>query len=392
MARVMLCNMAEEGNFTLEESTMSLSRRNFLSGAATGGAVSLATLAAPAIAQSLPAIKWRLASSYPKSLDTVFGGADIFSKKVAALTGGRFTIQVFAAGEIVPGLQVADAVQNGTVEMGHTNSYYYIGKNKAFAFETTVPFGLNTRIQNAWMIYGGGNQLVQDFLRDYSIVSFPGGNTGCQMGGWFRKEVRTVKDLSGLKIRIAGLGGEVFARLGAVPQQIAGGDIYPALEKGTIDAAEWVGPYDDEKLGFFKVAKNFYYPGWWEPNSQFSFYINSKEWDKLPKEYQAAVEQAALAVNQDMMAEYDAKNPNALKRLIANGVKLLPYSSEILRAAQDASYSIYDDEAAKNPAFKKMYVSWLKFREDQFAWQRVAEHTMANFLFNNKAPFKTSLT
>ena len=369
---------------------MTASRRQFLTGASAVTGAAAATFGFPAIAQTAPTVKWRLASSYPKSLDTVFGGADLLSKRVAALTGGKFQIQVFAAGEIVPGLQVADAVQNGTVECGHTNSYYYIGKNKAFAFETTVPFGINQRQQNAWMYYGGGKELVGDFLKDFNIASFPGGNTGAQMGGWFRKEVKTVADLKGLKIRIAGLGGEVFAKLGAVPQLIAGGDIYPALEKGTIDAAEWVGPYDDEKLGFYKAAKNYYTPGWWEPNSAYSFYVSLKEWEKLPKEYQAAFEAAAYAVNTDMMAEYDAKNPVALKRLLANGVKLHSFSNDILKAAQAAAYSMYDDEAAKNPAFKKIYLSWLKFRDDQMQWHRVAEHTMASFSFANKPVTKVT--
>ena len=365
-------------------------RRKFLSGGALATGAAAATLGFPAIAQSQPNIKWRLASSYPKSLDTVFGGAGLLAKRVSDLTGGKFEIQVFAAGEIVPGLQVADAVQNGTVECGHTNSYYYIGKNKAFAFETTVPFGLNQRQQNAWMYYGGGKELVGDFLKDFNIVSFPGGNTGTQMGGWFRKEIKSLAEVKGLKIRIAGLGGDVFRALGAVPQQIAGGDIYPALEKGTIDAAEWVGPYDDEKLGFYKVAKHYYTPGWWEPNSAFSFYVNKAQWDKLPKEYQAAFDVAAYAVNADMMAEYDAKNPTALKRLIANGAKLHSFPNDFMKAAQEAAFALYDDEAAKNPAFKKIYLSWLKFRDDQLQWHRVAEHTMANFSFNNKPTIKTT--
>jgi TRAP-type mannitol/chloroaromatic compound transport system substrate-binding protein len=365
---------------------MSLNRRKFLSGAGAAAGAVAGTLAAPAIAQSTPSVRWRLASSYPKSLDSVYGGCELLAKRVEALTGGKFQIQTFAAGEIVPGLQVCDAVQNGTVECGHTNSYYYVGKNKAFAFETTIPFGFNQRQQNAWIYYGGGQQLINEFLKGYNIVSFPGGNTGTQMGGWFRNEVKSLADIKGLKIRIGGLGGEVFARLGGVPQQIAGGDIYPALEKGAIDAAEWIGPYDDEKLGFYKVAKHFYFPGWWESNSQFSFYVNIKEWEKLPKEYQAAFETAAYQVNLDMMAEYDAKNPAALRRLIANGVKLHAYSLEIMRAAQTAAYAIYAEEAAKNPAFKKIYESWYKFREDQMAWGAVAERTMSEFSFNNKPP------
>ncbi len=246
--------------------------------------------------------------------------AKTIAKRVAAITGGKFQIRVFGAGEIVPAFGTVDAVQQGTVECTHTASYYFVGKNKTFAFDTTLPFGMNQRQQNAWIYYGGGLELVRAFFRDFNIISFPAGNTGCQMGGWFRKEVRTVKDLKGVKMRIAGLGGEAMARLGAVPQQIAGGDIYPALERGTIDAAEWVGPYDDEKLGFYKIAPHYYYPGWWEADSMYSLFVNIKEWEKLPKEYQAAVEAACYEANIDMMAKYDFQNPQALQRLVKNGV------------------------------------------------------------------------
>ena len=203
------------------------------------------------------------------------------------------------------------------------------------------------------------------------------------MGGWFRKPVNTVADLKGLKIRIAGLGGEVMARLGAIPQQIAGGDIYPALEKGVIDAAEWVGPYDDEKLGFYKIAPNYYYPGWWEACSMYSLYVNIKEWEKLPKTYQAALEAACYEANADMMAEYDFKNPPALQRLLKNGVKLFAYSNDIMKAAQKASFELFEEEAEKNPSFKKIYEPWKKFRAEQLLWNRVAENTLASFNFAN---------
>ncbi len=252
-----------------------MQRRDFLKKASVGAAAgAAATIAAPAIAQSLPTVKWRLTSSFPKSLDTIFGGADTLANRVRALTGGKFDIRVFPGGEIVPGLQALDAVQQGTVECCHTCSYYYVGKDKTFGFGTAVPFGMNARQMNAWIYYGGGQKLLDEFYSNYNVISFAGGNTGVQMGGWFRKEVKTLEDVKGLKIRIAGLGGNVYAALGAVPQQIAGGDIYPALEKGTIDAAEWVGPYDDEKLGFYKVAKNYYYPGWWEPGPVIHFFVN----------------------------------------------------------------------------------------------------------------------
>ena len=358
-----------------------MDRRKFLTRAGVGAAA--AAVAAPSIAQTqgLPEVRWRCASSFPKSLDTIYGGGEVIAKRVAAITGGKFQIRVFGAGEIVPAFGTVDAVQQGTVECTHTAGYYFVGKNKTFAFDTTVPFGMNQRQQNAWMYWGGGLQLVREFLKDFNMISFPAGNTGTQMGGWFRKPVRSVADLKGLKMRIAGLGGEVMSRLGAVPQQIAGGDIYPALERGTIDAAEWVGPYDDEKLGFYKIAPNYYYPGWWEACSMYSMYVNMKEWEKLPKEYQAALEAACYEANLDMMAEYDFKNPPALQRLVKNGVKLHAYSPEILKAAHKVAFDLYEEEAGKNPAWKKIYDSWKRFRQDQLLWHRVAERSLSEFLF-----------
>ena len=363
-----------------------MNRRKFLARAGAGTITAAAAAQAVAQAPSLPEVRWRCASSFPKSLDTIYGGGETIAKRVAAITGGKFQIRVFGAGEIVPAFGTVDAVQQGTIECTHTASYYFVGKNKTFAFDTTLPFGMNQRQQNAWIYYGGGLQLVREFFRDFNIISFPAGNTGCQMGGWFRKEVKTVADLKGIKMRIAGLGGEVMARLGAVPQQIAGGDIYPALERGTIDAAEWVGPYDDEKLGFYKIAPHYYYPGWWEADSMYSLFVNIKEWEKLPKEYQAAIEAASYEANTDMMAEYDFKNPQALVRLVKNGVKLHAFSPEIMKAAHKASFELYEEEAAKNPSWKKIYEPWKKFRQDEFLWHRVAEQTLTTFLLSNPDP------
>src|SRR5437588_12877679 len=248
-----------------------MKRRKFIKMAGLTSAASL--VAKPAVAQSMPELKWRLTSSFPKSLDTIYGAAEVFAKAVAEATDNKFQIQVFAGGEIVPGLQAADAVQSGTVEMCQTASYYYFGKDPTFTFGTAVPFGLNSRMQTAWMLFGGGMELMNDFYKKFNFVAFPAGNTGCQMGGWFRKEIKAVADLSGLKMRIGGFAGTVLAKLGCVPQQIAGGDIYAALEKGTIDAAEWVGPYDDEKLGFQKIAPYYYYPGWWEGGAMLHNFI-----------------------------------------------------------------------------------------------------------------------
>ena len=359
-----------------------MQRRKFIRTAAVGGAsvAAAGTLAAPAIAQSAPELKWRMASSFPKSLDTIFGSAEIFTKYVSEATDGKFQIRLFAAGEIVPGLQVADAVQNGTVEMGHTASYYYVGKDLTFALDCAVPFGLNARQQDAWMNWGGGRQLMNDFFKDYNIHSMPCGNTGGQMGGWFRKEIKTVDDLKGLKFRVSGFAGEVLTKLGVVPQQLAGGDIYPALEKGTIDAAEWVGPYDDLKLGFYKVAPYYYYPGWWEGSTAVSLYCGDKAYAALPAMYKEAIAVAAGDTVGWSLAKYDAQNPRSLRELIAGGAKVLPFPQAMMEAAFTAANDIYNETAAKNPKFKKVYDSWKPFRAEEVLWFRVVENTFDNFM------------
>ena len=356
-----------------------MQRRSFLKKAGLGLAAGAA--AAPAIvkAQS-PNVSWRMVGSWPKSLETLYGGMEEISKRVAAATDGKFNIKVFAAGEIVGGLQVLDAVQNGTVECGHTATYYNFGKDPTFAFSCAVPFGMNARGQNSWMYYGGGLELMREFFKEYNVMQFPAGNTGCQMGGWFRKEIKTVADLKGLKFRIGGFAGQVLAKLGVVPQQIAGGDIYPALEKGTIDAAEWVGPYDDEKLGFYKVAKYYYYPGWWEAGPELDLLVNIKAWEALPKDYQAVLDAACAAANISMLAKYDQLNPPALKRLLANGVKLRPFPNEIMAASWKAANEVYAETSAKNAKFKKVYDAMVKFRTDHVQWFSVAENRMDNFM------------
>jgi TRAP-type mannitol/chloroaromatic compound transport system substrate-binding protein len=368
--------------------TPSMERRRLISTAAIGGVAASAMAAAlprPAIAQSMPEIKWRMPSSFPKSLDTLFGGAERVAKQVSDLTDGKFQIRPFAAGEIVPALAVLDAVQSGTVEMGQSTSYYYVGKDPTFAFGTTLPFGFNARQQQAWMRFGGGIELMNGFLKDYNVISMNAGNTGTQMGGWFRKEIKTLEDVKGLKFRIAGIAGQIFSRMGAVPQQVAAADIYPALEKGTIDAVEFVGPYDDEKLGFYKVAKYYYYPGWWEGNAQLQMYVNLDKWNALPKSYQTALELACADTNLWTMAKYDAQNPAALRRLVANGAQLRPFSRDMMQEAYKISFELYDELAAKNPKFKKIYDSWKAFREDEYLWFRVGENTFDNFVYSQSA-------
>jgi len=359
-------------------------RRSFLKkaglGLAAGAAAAPGLVNAQAPAAGLPTVSWRMAGSWPKSLDTLYGSMEEISKRVSTATGGKFTIKVFAAGEIVGGAQVLDAVQNGTVECGHTACYYYFGKDPTFALSCAVPFGLNTRQMNAWLYHGGGKELFREFFKDYNIIPFNAGNTGTQMGGWFRKEIKTVADLKGLKFRVSNMAGMALTKLGVVPQQISGGDIYPALEKGTIDAAEWVGPYDDEKLGFYKVAKYYYYPGWWEGGPNLDLLVNIKAWDALPKEYQAILEAAAAESSISMTAKYDAGNPAALKRLVANGVKLRPFSNEIMAACYKAANEVYAEISAKNAKFKKIYDAMVKFRTDQVQWFSIAENRYDNFM------------
>jgi TRAP-type mannitol/chloroaromatic compound transport system substrate-binding protein len=362
---------------------MEMERRSFLKKAGAGLVAGTGLAAASArAADAMPEVKWRLASSFPKSLDTIFGASETLANRVSRLTQGKFQIRVFAGGEIVPGLQVLDSVSQGTVECGHTASYYYVGKNKAFAFDTALPFGLTARQQNAWYYYGGGLQLLREFYKGYGLVNFPGGNTGTQMAGWYRKEIKSLADLKGLKMRIPGIGGEILAKLGVVPQSLPGSDIYASLEKGTIDAAEWVGPYDDEKLGFYKVAKHYYYPGWWEGSANLSFLVNTKEWEKLPDLYKEAFEVAAAEANLLMLAEYDAKNPAALGRLLKSGAVLHAFPKDVMVAALKVANDLYAEESARNPAFKKIYDSWKRFRNDEFQWFRVAEGTYDNFAFN----------
>ena len=349
------------------------------------GAVAASTLAAPALAQGLPEIKWRLTSSFPKSLDTIYGAGEHFARRVAQLTDNKFQIRVFAGGEIVPPLQALDAVQNGTVECCHTAPYYSVGKDPTFAFDTAVPFGLNTRQHNAWVFHGGGQELMREFYKDYNITSYTLSHTGAQMGGWFRKEIKTVEDLKGLKMRIGGFAGQVLAKLGVVAQQIAGGDIYPALEKGIIDAAEWVGPYDDQKLGFNKVAPFYYYPGWWEGGAALSLFVNQKAIDTLPEVYRNAIEVAAGETVAWSVAKYDAQNPRALRELVANGTKLSPFPAPVLEACFNAAQELYTETCAANPRFKKVHDHYMAFRREQVLWFRVAEGSFDTFMARQSA-------
>jgi TRAP-type mannitol/chloroaromatic compound transport system substrate-binding protein len=357
---------------------ISMDRRSVIKHAGIAGV--LAAGAAPAAHAQAATIRWRLASSFPKSLDTIFGAADTFAKKVNEMSGGKFTISTHAAGELMPAFGVVDGVQNGTVECAHTAPYYFFGKDETFALGCAIPFGLNSRQMTAWMYEGNGGKLMREFYAKYNIVNFPAGNTGCQMGGWYRKEIKSAKDIKGLKFRVGGFAGKVIERMGGVPQNIPGGEIYQALEKGTIDAAEWVGPYDDQKLGFNKVAPFYYYPGWWEGGPELDVFINKTAFEALSSENKAIVESAAAFAHVEMQAKYDAKNPTALKQLVGNKTKVLPFPKDVLDLAFKESMKLYAEISGKNPQWKKVYDDMAAFRKDQNLWFRFTEARFDSFM------------
>lgn len=360
-----------------------LRRRDLIGGAAAGAALASCGggEGGPAVHTGDKRIQWRMQSSFPSTLDTMFGSAETFCDQVAAMTDGRFRIRPYQAGEIVPGLEVLDAVQKGSVHMGQTAGYYYIGKAPMLAFETCVPFGLNARQQSAWLDEAGGAELIGEVLADFNCVALAGGNTGTQMGGWFRKEVSSVQDLQGLKMRIPGLGGKVMAELGVSVKSLPGGEIYQALERGAIDATEWVGPYDDQKLGFYEVAKNYYFPGWWEPGPHLSFYVNKDQWEALPESYRAVLGAASKEAARTMQTRYDARNPGALAELRTRDITIRPFADSIMTAARDASEQLLSDSAAGDAAYGKLLNHWRKFRDESFGWFGTAELSYAKFAF-----------
>jgi TRAP-type mannitol/chloroaromatic compound transport system substrate-binding protein len=358
-----------------------MERRSFVRGAGIAGV--LAAGVAPAV-HAQTTLRWRLTSSFPKSLDTLFGVNDVFAAKIKDMSGGKFTITTHAPGELVPAFGTIDAVKDGTVEMANTAPYYYFGKDETFALACAIPFGLNARQMAAWYYEGNGLKLMREFYRGYNIVNFPCGNTGAQMGGWWRKEIKSLADIKGAKFRVGGFGGKVAERIGVVPQNIPGAEIYQALEKGTIDAAEWVGPYDDQKLGFQKVAPFYAYPGWWEGGPGIELHVNAKAYDALPGEYKAMIEAASGYCHMDMVGKYDAKNAAALKQLVAGGAKLFPFPKDVMDAAFKEAMALYSEISAKNPAWKKVYDDYSAFRRDANLWFRFTEATFDDFMQRQK--------
>ena len=367
------------------------SRRAFLTGGLVGAAGGIVAASAAGVFQrdagaAVPTdgkgrarVSWRLASGYPRTLDGIYGAAEILAARVAAMTDGAFQIRCHQAGELVPAAQVMDAVQQGSAEIGQSAGYYYTGKNPALAFDTCIPFGLTARQQMAWLEQAGGQELLRQVYADFGVRNYSCGNTGAQMGGWFRETIESAADLKGLRMRIPGLGGKVMDRLGVSVQNLAAGDIYPALERGAIDATEWVGPYDDEKLGFYEIAKNYYYPGWWEPGPSLSFMVSQSAYDALPADYREILDAAIAQSARSMLQRYDLENPRALQRLLGAGVKLRRFSDDVLTQAREASRALVDDQAAADPVYREIRDHWRAFAAESTEWLGANELAYASF-------------
>ncbi|TNC84468.1 MAG: ABC transporter substrate-binding protein [Thalassolituus sp.] len=323
--------------------------------------------------------EWKLVTSWPKNFPGLGTAPERFAEQVAQLSGGRLTIKVYGAGELVPALQVFDAVSQGTAEMGHSGAYYWKGKASAAQFFTSVPFGLTAQEMNGWIQYGGGQALWEEVYAPFNLLPLPGGNTGVQMGGWFNKEINSVDDLKGLKMRIPGLGGEVLARAGGTPVTLPGGEIFTSLQTGTIDATEWVGPYNDLAFGLYKVAEYYYFPGWHEPGSMMEFTINKDAFAELPADLQAIVRITAKAINEDMLAEYTTRNQTALVELKEkHGVDVREFPADVLNKLQTLSDEVVAEVASADPLSQKVYDSYKTYRDQVKAYHAVSEQAYIN--------------
>ncbi|MEP1778859.1 TRAP transporter substrate-binding protein DctP [Reichenbachiella sp.] len=329
--------------------------------------------------QNFEEFNWTLVSSFSKSLPTFWETIEGFSNNVSILTDGNVNIRVFQPNELVGALEVFDAVQQGSAEMGVSAGAYYIGKNSSFIFDTGVPFGMIPRQQNAWLYEGGGLELLQKVYLKSDIQYFPIGNTGTQMA-WSNEEIKTPDDLIGLRFRIPGLGGQVMSKMGVSVQMLAGGEIYSGLEQGVVDAAEFIGPSDDERMGFNKVAQYYYSPGWWEPGSTIALYINKDAWLKLPEKYKRVIEIAAKEANVRMLAKYDLLNSEALTRLKETGTELKTFSPEILTKASRETDFLLEEFAGQNSDFNEIYSSWIDFKQKSLDWYSSNDFPMFEFL------------
>ncbi len=332
------------------------------------------------VAQSAETFHWKMVTTWPPNFPILQEGAEQLAKDIEMMSGGRFKVQVFAGGELVPPLQTFDAVSQGTVQMGHSTAFYWAGKVPAAQFMSGVPFGMTAKGINAWFYNGGGLELWREVYKPFNIIPFPAGNTGVQMGGWFNKKIEAVDDLKGLKMRMPGLGGKVLAKAGGTPILLAGGEIYTALERSRIDATEWAGPFHDKRFGLHRVAK-YYYPGWHEPSSAQELIINSKAWAELPEDLQKIVEVAAHSLNQDIYTQFEALNFKALEELKEqHNVEMLAFPPEVLKELKRLTQEALNEEAAKNASFKKVYEAYKQFQAAHAAWNAISDDAYSKAL------------
>ena len=318
--------------------------------------------------------QWKMVTTWPKNFPGLGMAAENFAELVARMSGGRLKVKVYGAGQLVPAMEVFDAVSQGTVEMGHGASYYWKGKSPTTALFTTIPFGLNAQEMNGWLHYGGGMALWRELYEPFNLIPLAAGNTGVQMAGWFNREINSLADLKGLKMRIPGLGGEVISRMGVEAVNIPGGDLYIAMQTGVIDATEWVGPYNDLAFGFHQVAKYYYYPGWHEPGPTLELMVNKQAFSSLPDDLQAIVEGAARAINQDMLDDYTARNNGALKELVeTHGVEVRPLPDEVLAELNRVTDQVLEEIANKDPLFKRVYESQNAFKTGVMDYHKISE-------------------
>ncbi len=334
---------------------------------------------APAMPEKPAPIEWKMVTTWPKNFPGLGTGANKLAELIGEMSGGRITVKVYGAKELVGALEIFDAVSRGTAELGHGASYYWKGKSTAAQFFAAVPFGLTAQEMNSWLYHGGGMELWEEVYAEFGLIPGAAGNTGVQMGGWFNREINSVEDLKGLKMRIPGLGGEVLKRAGGTPVLLPGGEIFPSLQSGAIDATEWVGPYNDLAFGLHKAAKYYYYPGWHEPGTTLETFINKEAFEKLPADLQSIVRNAIRVANQDMLADFTAKNNHALEQLVnEHNVELRKFPDEVLIQMKDLSDQVVAEEAAKDPMSKKVFDSFVKFRDQAKKWHAVSEQAYLN--------------
>ncbi len=351
-----------------------MKRREFIKKAGSGSIAAGAALSLPSTAEAKAKYRWKMVTAWPKNFPGLGTNANLVAKLITEMSGGRMKVKVYGAKELVPAFEVFDAVSNGTAEMGHAGAYYWKGKSEAVQFFSSVPFGLTAQEMNAWLYYGGGIELWKELYGQFGLIPVPTGNSGVQMAGWFNREIKSVDDLKGLKMRIPGLGGEVLRRAGGTTVNIPGGELFTSLQSGALDATEWVGPYNDLAFGFYKITKYYYYPGWHEPGSTIECMINKKAFNELPKDLQSIVLTACKAANLDMLSEYTARNNQALDTLInKHNVQVLPLPDPVLKKLKEISEEVVTEIAGKDPMARKIYDSYSKFKKQVLPWTAVSE-------------------